>query len=319
MQVTFDYFQYPFDYKLIVSDNKYGFDLPAISVCTETNVLFVKNKVIDNFDIRYQWKQLLNSVSNEFEYNFKHCTEEYEEFLRIKKENYFEKINKFSIDFENIDLLQNFNDKKFGFKGFCYQYYEELNCKLNKIFKIFEQKIFSEMSFQEMNSLTISSNELFSCSAKIHFRYQSSRIEEITNCFNNFEILKSIYANKEFGICFTFFAKNYSIFLKDHDSIEFVVKYKSQMNLMNNGFYDVTNQLNYILNKKDIDTNYLNLDLFDYSILYFAIKSNTKFDKLSKEDAIRSVKTSLNAELGFRKKFVKLLSEPYMKKCIEYG
>ena len=319
MQVTFDYFQYPFEYKLIVSDNKYGFDLPSISVCTETNVLFVKNKVIENFYIHYQRKQLLNSVSNEFEYNFKHCTEEYELYLKMNEDSSFNKSKNFTIDFENLISIENFNDRKLGFKGFCYQYYEQLNYKLNEMFKIFEQKILSEMSYQEMNSLTISSNELFSCSAKIHFRYESSKIEEIANCFDRFEVLQSIYANKEFGICFTFFAKNYSIFLKDNDFIEFVVKYKSQMNLINNGYYDVTNQLNYILNKRNIDNNYLNLDLLDYSVLYFGVKSKTNFDILSKEDVIRSVKTSLNSELRFRKTFVGLLSEPYMKKCIEYG
>ena len=44
IDMTFDYLRFEFSYKLIVDDNKEGFDLPEISVCTENNVLFAKIK-----------------------------------------------------------------------------------------------------------------------------------------------------------------------------------------------------------------------------------------------------------------------------------
>ena len=88
---------------------------------------------------------------------------------------------------------------------------------------------FNDLIFDEMKNLTISANELFNCSAKLHFRNESfvSNATIIENCFDRFEVLQSIYGN-EFGICYTFFAKNYSIFLKDDDYIEFHINYEIQ-------------------------------------------------------------------------------------------
>ena len=51
LSATLDYLSYPYIYKLIVSDNKYGFDLPAISVCTERHVFFDKHKIIQHFGV----------------------------------------------------------------------------------------------------------------------------------------------------------------------------------------------------------------------------------------------------------------------------
>ena len=49
--VIIDYLSFGFDYKLIVLDNsENGFDLPAISVCTESHVLFDKRKVVKHFN-----------------------------------------------------------------------------------------------------------------------------------------------------------------------------------------------------------------------------------------------------------------------------
>ena len=46
-ELTSDYLEYRFEYKLIVSDNNNGYDLPSISVCTETQVMFDTKKAID--------------------------------------------------------------------------------------------------------------------------------------------------------------------------------------------------------------------------------------------------------------------------------
>src|SRR6266446_5598876 len=49
--VTFDYLSYPYVYKLNVSDNKHGFDFPNISICTERDVFFDKQKIQNYFNL----------------------------------------------------------------------------------------------------------------------------------------------------------------------------------------------------------------------------------------------------------------------------
>ena len=119
-----------------------------------------------------------------------------------------------------------------------------LNIDRTKLFvdKI-EYLININLHFDEMLSLTINSNELFDCSANTHFRNESfdSNAHKIDNCFDYFDTLKSIYANKDFGICFEFFHKNYSLYLKDNDYIDITVKYLGQNNLFVNGFQEMNN------------------------------------------------------------------------------
>ena len=65
IDMTFDYLSFNYSYKLIVDDdNKEGFDLPQISVCTENTILFDKNKVIQYFDVNYFWKIFRIEVKN---------------------------------------------------------------------------------------------------------------------------------------------------------------------------------------------------------------------------------------------------------------
>src|SRR6201996_7856029 len=62
--VTFDYFKYPYIYKLKVIHNINGFDLPDISFCTESTVLFDRITMFQKFNpgqkledyIKYQSK-----------------------------------------------------------------------------------------------------------------------------------------------------------------------------------------------------------------------------------------------------------------------
>ena len=54
--VSFDYFSYPYVFKLNVNNNINGFDLPPISFCTETNVLFDKNKFISFFNSSQEFR-----------------------------------------------------------------------------------------------------------------------------------------------------------------------------------------------------------------------------------------------------------------------
>ena len=48
---------------------------------------------------------------------------------------------------------------------------------------------------------------------------------EIQNCFEKFEVLESIYGNKDFGICFKFTFNLKEVYLKDDDFIIFVLSF----------------------------------------------------------------------------------------------
>ena len=73
LSLTLDYLSYPYIYKLIVSDNKNGFDLPAISVCTERNVFFDKHKVIQYFDLQQKYEEFENISHRELQNNWRNC------------------------------------------------------------------------------------------------------------------------------------------------------------------------------------------------------------------------------------------------------
>ena len=62
IDMTFDYLKFEFTYKLIVDDNKEGFDLPEISVCSENNVLFAKTKVIQYFGVENEWRKRIIKI-----------------------------------------------------------------------------------------------------------------------------------------------------------------------------------------------------------------------------------------------------------------
>ena len=64
--LTSDYLGFPFEYKLIVSENKNGFDFPSISVCTENNILFDKRKIIEHFGLHIEWNEFDYKLSEEF-------------------------------------------------------------------------------------------------------------------------------------------------------------------------------------------------------------------------------------------------------------
>ena len=157
-----------------------------------------------------------------------------------------------------------------------------------------------------MKNLTISANELFNCSAKLHFRNESfvSNATIIENCFDRFEVLQSIYGN-EFGICYTFFAKNYSIFLKDDDYIEFNIGYETQQRFLMKCFKDYDRKI------RDSTKYYL---YFTYLLIEKGREFISNF-----QTKLKSFRTGLNADLNFRKTSVDLLSTPYMQKCLNYG
>src|ERR1700729_2000439 len=55
IEVTKEYFSYPYVYRLIVKPSE-GLHLPPISVCTERDVLFDKTRIIDYFNISQDYE-----------------------------------------------------------------------------------------------------------------------------------------------------------------------------------------------------------------------------------------------------------------------
>ena len=298
LSVTLDYLSYPYIYKLIVSDNKYGFDLPAISVCTERHVFFDKHKVIQYFDSQ----------------------QKYEEFKKINEDLLHNNWRDCLVKFENLSINGNMRMQYLRKRYKCQTLDIEYNYNMSLFFRDYEKKIFESLSFDQMKNLTISANELFKCSAKLHFRYESkhSNATIIENCFERFDVLESIYGN-DFGICYTFFSKNYSIYLKDDDYIQFDIKYETQNKFMINGFFDTNLPSEETENDNEEFEKALELFSDDYFEFYlFVNKFKTRLEKNSK-NVFKSTRNSLNSELRFRKTSVELLSTPYMQECKQYG
>ena len=69
IDMTIDYLDFNYSYKLMVKDNNDGYDLPAISVCTDSHVLFDRNKVIKRFKLEKQWAEYAFNMIN-YLYNY---------------------------------------------------------------------------------------------------------------------------------------------------------------------------------------------------------------------------------------------------------
>ena len=293
--VTSDYLSYPFEYKLIVLDNKYGFDFPSISICTENNILFDKRKIIEYFELNTKWKEFEKILFEEFQQTVNECD-------------------------ETIEKNREISWYAFNYLSKCYLNINRSELFINKIKNLID----FNLNFDETNSLTMNTNELFDCSANIHFRNESfdSNQHKIYNCFKYSEVLKSIYANNDFGICFEFFAKNYSIYLKDNDYIDINIKYLGYHNLFVNAFQEINNRFIDTISK---DQNYFlireRLDLFfdTYFPLFFFVDPKTRFIPHNRDIAFKSTRNSMNADLKLTKSSVELLGKPYMNECINYG
>ena len=173
--VTLDFFEYPYVFKLNINNNINGFDLPPISFCTETNVLFDKNKIIEKYN-----------ESQEFQ-EFRAKDQKRAEELRTNQMNRIRSI------FENEkDFLD-----RFSVTFDSSNHYSKSNFDKNN-------KFVDELSFEEKRNLMIRANHMINCSAKLHSRYDSNEYK-IGKCFKDFKVIESIYGNQDFGICYTFF------------------------------------------------------------------------------------------------------------------
>ena len=151
--VTFDYFKYPYIYKLKVIHNINGFDLPDINFCTDSTVLFDRNKMFENINPGQHLDDYIKNQSKINEKNQDNCNE-----------------------YDDEDI--------------CHVTEEPEDFFLKPYFNEIQYNITKQLNFTEMKKLMVRANQLINCSAKVHFRYQSidSNAEQIQNCFEKFEV-----------------------------------------------------------------------------------------------------------------------------------
>ena len=280
IDMTLDYLRYNYSYKLIVDDNKEGYDWKQINVCTETNVLFGKSEVIVYFDLENQWKEYQIMVNNHYndnsnnEHLLNSCIFE----LKRTKRSWQE------FSYNNNKML--------------------MNLCLKVFFNLFNELIFKELSFYEMNSLTVKPKELFNCSALIHLKNQTSISNNIhlDNCFEFFQISKSIFVNKNFGICYNFFKQNHNILLKDNDHINITLKFEKQKDFLKIG--------------GKINKEKAYLDSLRYFVWYVWVRDRYSDDR---ESSIQLTRVGFDAKIGLQMTSNQLLSYPYMEFCLENG
>ena len=261
--VTFDYFKYPYIYNLKVIQNINGFNLPDISFCTDSTVLFDRSQMFQkNFNPGQNLQDFIkNKSSSDYRYTY-------------EAELYY--IEQKPIDF---DLEPYFNEIQYN--------------------------ITKTLNFTEMKKLMVRANQLFNCSAKVHFRYESidSNAEQIQNCFEKFEVLESIYGNKDFGICYKFSFNSMGVYLKDDDYIEFVLSFGNKPNFIKSLYFKIDKYITCFYDKS-----------FD---LFLIIHQKTNKFKPNKFNSIRASRQGLDGELKMTKTSVKLLPTPHMQECTD--
>ena len=254
-----DYLEYNYQLKLIISNNDKGLDLPTISICTESNRLFDKRKILEYFDISSEYSEYQVNLKSYF--NCSKCRYHYELVLNYQ-----------------LSLAC----CKLKFKG-------NVNYLINYI-KYYEQMVFDEVNNEQMIALMMSSEELFECRASVHFANQTidSNPTVIDNCFHRFRVLRDIYSNNDFGICYKLFDKNYQIRIRINDFVEIGIKFESLINLNHN------------------------------FILYYFADGNTK-QSLIRDYVFTTRKHGLKMNAILRTVSFEMLSIPFMQFCQRNG
>ena len=260
--VTFDYFSYPYVFKLNVNNNINGFDLPPISFCTETKVLFNKNKFIEKF--------------NESEIFRNYRIREFQEFELLHKSTMEKRSGSLLYDTNYWYPIETFDERK---------------------------EFFKDLSFDELSALMIRANQMINCSAKLHSRYHSNEIQT-QDCVQDFNVLQSIYGNKDFGICYTFFDSNEKFYLKDDDYIQFEFNYEKGPAFIFNSFFEADLVLREEFKRIDFD-----------SVIYYLVHQKSKYFKPIKQNSVKLSRQGLEGELKLTKTSINLISAPYMDQC----
>ena len=265
--ILFTYLSFDYNIKLMFASNSFGTDLPQISVCTENNVLYDKNKVMEGFKLR----------------------EEYEKYVRY--------VDKYYKDHFNIKQLE------LPFDDYDYKIRKVLKKKyiLSKYFGKYQRIIETELNYEEKEVFVVKANQLFECSAKVHFK-DDFRLKTIDNCFNEFQVLESFGNNKNYGIRYTFYPYH-KISLKDEDNLEIKIKYEIQKNFI----------IFAAFNQKVDEMEIIYSDL--YFNTYFMITDDQSTGFPDKHLATKVERVGLKADLIIAKTSIQSLSTPYMKYC----
>ena len=288
-----DYLGFKYRYNLIIEDNSKGFEWKPLSVCTESKVLFDKHKVIQYFNLFEIYSKYKIGVN-------KKLLKDYDR-LKLEKSrvaDYFESIYP---SYKNRNNIEDYFKNESGGDDL----YEQLLMYGNvQFFVPFVDLVFNELNFVELNSLIVKENELFECSAKLHFNNQSIDLDAmvIENCFEYFRIETTVKADNTFGICYEFFANNSSIVMKQEDFVKIVVKIKKQRDFILYNEYLVK------------EGNLYEIDIVQYFRWYYFI-TNNKQNIAAKSSLITSTRIGLSAELKISKTSIVMLSVPYMTSC----
>ena len=277
--ITKDYLSFPIVYNLMVTDNRDGTDLPAISVCTDRHVLFDKLELI--------------------------------KYLGLKQK-YLEHKEKYKKLFGGRKLIVKCNSLRGLENRKCVQEFILYVKEQKEFSKQYEPFIYDDLSLEEFKTITIS-EELFQCEANVRLRSDATNDSNhvITDGFKRFAVLRSVYANNDFGICFTFFDQNYSIYLKDKDFLKLTVDKYYQNKFLYLPFFDMTLR------------GYAEKINFKYEKLKFSLKMWIKPTTRQSHDHdqlfVYMKEQGFNSEIRFRKTSLDLLSTPYDKYCFNYG
>ena len=80
--LIFDYLNFDYELKLIISKIDSGIDFPPISVCTESNTLFNKRNILNYFDLFQEYS--LNELKAERNFNCSNdCRIKYKQHLTL--------------------------------------------------------------------------------------------------------------------------------------------------------------------------------------------------------------------------------------------
>ena len=261
---------------------------------------------VDYLGFEYRYNLIVEDNSEGFDWKpMSVCTESKVLFDKHKVNQYFNLCERYS-NYEN--RINNIKYKKW-INEFNPRIENQKMYVLAQFFVRFVDRIFVDLNFVELSSLIVNANELFECSAKLHFNNESidSNAMEIENCFEYFRINTTVKADNTFGICYDIFENNSSIVMKKENYIKIIINFKEQQNFIISGVYS------------DLKFNdlYYNREFYQYFRWFYFINDEQSIE--SKSSLITSTRIGLTAELKISKTSIEMLSVPYMTFCEHQG
>lgn len=251
IRLSSEYLDHHYDYRLSLDENPQP-SIPRITICTERGVFFDKNKVVNYFNLTAEYLEHKKKMDEDSEQGGD-CTNESDCEMNKQKS-------------------RNVQDEEF--------------------FRPIERRIMSELNFEQMKALVISYLDLFECSARVHIKLKSHlgdvNATLMANCFDRLLALQSIFGNKDFGLCFTFFTGNHVIQLRDQDFIQITIRAEAKNNIIVRGD----------------------------AVLYLIINDEIRKERITKKKALKFTLDGSHYNLNIQKTAVNKLTIPYMDKCI---